>query len=79
MVLFDFFRKKKPAKDTASTNDSQVGTRHCFVLCRDEEPQDLSRASEVAAEVFGYGYTAEVGPEHIVTIRGLGYKFERVP
>lgn len=62
MGFFDFFRKKKPTKVPAprpSPTEAQVGTRHCFVLCRSEKPDDLSRASAVAADVFGYGYTAE--------------------
>lgn len=85
MGLFDFFRRKKPASVPADTA-SPVGTRLCFVLCRDATPGDLSRASAVAADIFGYGYTAEVRPEKIVhimhgdeTIGSLGHMATPIP
>jgi hypothetical protein len=70
MGLFDFFRKKKPPAGSDAKGELQAkhATRHCFVLCRAAEPGDLSHASEVAARVFGRGYSAEVGKENIVTV-----------
>lgn len=66
MGIFDFFTKKK-LPDTKSVEAEHV-TRHCFVLCRTAEPGDLSRASEVVAEVFGRGYSVDIANENIVTI-----------
>lgn len=63
MGLFDFFRKKSaPAAVKAEV------TRHCFVLCRSEEPGDLSQASAVIAQVFGRGHSAEVSEKNIVSV-----------
>ncbi len=67
MGLFDFFRRKKPASAPAK-KPLDVGARLCFVLCREQTPGDLSHASAVAADVFGYGYTAEVSAESLVSI-----------
>lgn len=71
MGLFDFFRKKKSSAGSKSENgkdaDSQV-TRHCFVLCSTDEPDDLSQASAIAAQVFGPGYSAEISEGRIVTV-----------
>jgi hypothetical protein len=71
MGLFDFFRKKKPAPRADSErgdSDGDYATRHCFVLCGTAEPGDLSHASEVAAEVFGRGHSADVAEGNIITI-----------
>lgn len=67
MGLFDFFRRKKPATSPAK-QPLDVGARLCFVLCRDTTPNDLARASAVAADIFGYGYTADVSGESLVSI-----------
>ena len=71
MPFFNPFRRKP--KPTAAANDrssptADVGTRHCFVLCRSAEPDDLSAATRVVAEVFGPGYSARVSDERIVTV-----------
>jgi len=71
MGLFDFFRKKKPAAGpNGERGDSEENhaTRHCFVICRTAEPGDLSRAGEVAAQVFGRGYSAHVAEGDIITV-----------
>jgi len=67
MGLFDFFRRRKPASAPAK-QPLDVGARLCFVLCREQTPGDLSHASTVAADIFGYGYTAEVSAEKLVSI-----------
>lgn len=64
MGIFDFFRKKSSAAEPQAEHTP----RHCFVLCKEAQPGDLSRAAEVAAEVFGPGYSAEVGEEDIVAV-----------
>ena len=69
--IFDFFRKKTPeAGSNAVDADSEAkhATRHCFVLCREAEPGDLSRAGEVVARVFGRGYSADVSGENIIMV-----------
>jgi len=69
MGLFDFFRRKKPTTDAKKTKpEAEHGTRHCFVLCANEIPGDLSRASDVAAKVLGNGYSAEVSEDNLVTV-----------
>ena len=49
-------------------DEAEHATRHCFVLCRATEPGDLSRAAEVAAQIFGQQYSAEVGDDNIITV-----------
>jgi uncharacterized protein (TIGR03067 family) len=70
-------RFKKIADSDADAGDADSATRHCFVLCRAAQPGDLSRAGKVVAEVFGPGYSAEVGDNKIVTINhgetGVGF------
>jgi len=71
MGLFDWFRKKESAADSSATHGKsnvEHATRHCFVLCRRAEPGDLSHAGQVAAEVFGRGYSAEVAEQNIITV-----------
>ena len=64
MGIFDSFRKKKkPAAVEAEV------TRHCFVLCEDAEPGDLSRLDRVVSRVFGRGYSAEADEDKsIITV-----------
>lgn len=66
MGLFDFFRRKKktaaPSTNGRKNKDVEA-TRHCFVLCKEAEPGDLSQASRIAAEVLGRGYSATVGED----------------
>lgn len=71
MGLFDFFRKKKPTSEPGTKRPESKedhATRHCFVLCRDSEPDDLSNADEIVAEVFGRGYSADIGDGKVITI-----------
>jgi hypothetical protein len=71
MGFFDFlFPKTKPSRPAPKAAESNTDhiTRHCFVLCRDDAPGDLSQAARVTAQVFGRGYSAEVGKEGIVTV-----------
>jgi len=71
MGLFDFFRKKKrQAESDVEQGEAtqEHATRHCFVLCREEEPADLSMAGAIVAEVFGRGYSAAVSEGPIVTV-----------
>jgi hypothetical protein len=72
MGLFDFFRQKKqpaaasdPRKSAAPADQA---TRHCFVLCADTEPGDLSHAGAIVAKVFGPGFSAEVSEKNIVSV-----------
>ncbi len=65
MSFFDRFRKKKPTKEAA---DDEHITRHCFVLCKSNAPDDLSLAARVVADVFGAGYSAEPDEKNIITI-----------
>lgn len=67
MGLFDFFRKKPAPAGGSAASKAEI-TRHCFVLCRSEEPGDLSQASEVVAQVFGPDHSAEVTAENLVTV-----------
>ena len=71
MGVFDFFRKKAP-EDAANAekagSEAENVTRHCFVLCREADPGDLSRAGEVVARVFGPAYTADVSEKNIVSV-----------
>ena len=70
MGIFDFFSKKK--LPDAERVEAEHVTRHCFVLCPTAEPGDLSRASEIVAEVFGRDHSVEIANENIVTItRGV--------
>ena len=66
MGIFDFFSKKK--LPDAERVEAEHVTRHCFVLCPTAEPGDLSRASEIVAEVFGRDHSVEIANENIVTI-----------
>jgi len=71
MGIFDFLRRKTPAagpKAERGDSEAEHTTRHCFVLCRAAEPDDLSRAGRVVAGVFGHGYSADVGAENIITV-----------
>ena len=73
MGLFDFFRKKTPpaGRDAAdATSHEDRSTRHCFVLCSEAEPSDLSRASEIVDAVFGPGYSVEVSEKIVTVVRG---------
>src|SRR5262245_39749456 len=71
MGLLDFFRNKKPPAASDSKrdeSDAEQATRHCFVLCKTARPRDLSHAGKVVAEVFGPGYSADIGREDLITI-----------
>ena len=69
MGFFDLFRKKQPARAAAASKPSaEKMTRHCFVLCRQTAPGDMSRAGEIAARVFGPGYSASASDANIVTV-----------
>jgi hypothetical protein len=65
MAFFDRFRKKKT---TAPLSKSDNTTRHCFVICETVEPDDLSLAPSIVADVFGEGYSVECKESEIVTI-----------
>ena len=65
MAFFDRFRKKKPTPKP--TSDDQA-TRHCFVLCKSVEPNDLSKASQIVTDVFGAGYSAEYDNNQIISV-----------
>jgi len=73
MGLFDFFRKRKPALKT----DVSQATQHCFVLCKAAEFKDLSHAGECIAQVFGPGYSADIGEGNLITVscgkEGVGF------
>jgi hypothetical protein len=43
-------------------------TRHCFVLCREAEPGDLSRADEAVARVFGPGYSVDCSGKNMIMV-----------
>lgn len=64
MPFFDRFRKKKP--DTALK--AEHATRHCFVLCKNVAPNDLSNAARIVSDVFGAEYSAEYDDRNIVTV-----------
>lgn len=65
MPFFDRFRKKEAkAAPTKTANEP----RHCFVLCKSVSPNHLEKASEVVADVFGAGYSAEYDQRSIVTV-----------
>lgn len=66
MGFFDFFRRKKR---TADSVEAVQPTRHCFVLCRPQEPYDLARASAVCVRVFGKGYSAEACDGGIIEVK----------
>lgn len=68
MGLFDFFRRKKSTNGSHASGVEVNATRHCFVLCKSAEPGNLSRASEIAARVYGRGYSAEVSDRSLVTV-----------
>ena len=68
----DFFRKfarSAGTDDKGCEPDKEQPTRHCFVLCRAAEPDNLSRASQITARVFGRGHSAEVAKKNIVTVK----------
>lgn len=64
MPFFDRFRKKKPDK----ASKAEHATRHCFVLCKSDGPQDLSNAASIVSDVFGAGYSAGYDEKNIVTV-----------
>lgn len=71
MGIFDFFRRKKKSAGPHKNGDHSQpaeATRHCFVLCKAADPGDLSRASQIAAEVLGTDYSAVVDDDRIVSI-----------
>lgn len=65
MSFFDRFRKKKA---NAEASKSEHGTRHCFVLCKNASPDDLSNASKIVADVFGVGYSVKHDAQDVVTV-----------
>src|SRR5262245_545290 len=70
MGFFEIFRRKTPMSDGGKQAESlqDQSTPHCFVLCPAAQPKDLSQAGAVVAEIFGRGYSAEVGKQNIVTV-----------
>jgi hypothetical protein len=64
MGFFDLFKKKKPPAESTSEH----ATRHCFVLCRAATPGNMARASEVVAQVFGRGYSADATDANIISV-----------
>lgn len=51
-----------------SSDQTEHATRHCFVLCREIEPGDQSRAADSVRRVFGPQYSAEISDDDIVTV-----------
>jgi len=64
MPFFDRFRKKKPDK----ASKAEHATRHCFVLCNNVAPHDLSNVASIVSDVFGVGYSADYDEKNIVTV-----------
>lgn len=71
MAFFDFFRKKKTKTNNGASGAGDVDsnpTRHCFVLCKTETPENLSQAQQIVQDILGPEYSAEVTEDRIVTI-----------
>lgn len=71
MGILDLFRSARPPERPQRRQpapDQDDTTRHCFVLCRNKTPGDLSRAKQVVTRVFGRGYSADISEKDIVTV-----------